>query len=136
MLSLNVFDKYTKEMEVHFGKKLGGFARSCFYQYLSGLTDKEYVQAVVKAISEETFMPSAKKLFESVRGRKVGLPEENRQAYKGMYCSLPSEQMNMTDEQRLENIRRIKEIAKGLCGMPKEKQISEDNRKIQGKADV
>lgn len=123
MLKLNrlIFEQHIGELEKFYNKHLSTFVRDAWYQRLSNLSDQEFVQSIALAMCKYQYMPVADQIATIITDdakEANGYPEENWQAYQDGVAALPSEQMNMSDEQRLANIRRINAMLKPLKNKP------------------
>jgi len=102
------------ELESHYEKKLTDFTKQLYEARLSVLSPEQIQLAVTRCIVKYPlgyrFFPSPEQLLELVRGDAP--PGENWK--KQAQNALPSEELNMSEEQRLENIRRFNEMAKSI----------------------
>lgn len=129
MISQSKFEAALRLLQTHFNKQLNENVIAIWQEYLNQyLNDQQLTTAVKLAIAECEFMPTAKKLVEL--GCKSN---ENHQAYQE-FKALPSQEMNMTEEERLENLRKLKAMWDGIGNKPKLKPKPEianaDYRKV------
>jgi hypothetical protein len=99
------------ELESFYNKELSQLVRKIYQSELSKLQGKEahiLVNCLKKYPAKMGFFPSIDQLKEL-----AGIPQENAQAYQ-YHAALPSEEMKMTEEQRLENIKRLNNLIKNI----------------------
>jgi len=108
-LTPQVFSEGMDALCIRYGKEQileNSLVMGCYYDVLKVLSDKRFLDTVRRCIKSEQFFPTANQLLEYAGIETDRPPGENTLASTTL--ALPSEEMQISPEQQLLNIKRIK----------------------------